>query len=73
MIATMPMRSLVGDAEDVHRQITDLADRGEADEVMITTFLPEPGDRRRAIVEMAGLFEPREGWSPAAVVEPVVF
>jgi luciferase family oxidoreductase group 1 len=67
LIASMPMRSLVGDAEDVYRQVADLAERGEADEVMITTFLPEPADRRRAIVEMARMFEPAEGWSPAAL------
>jgi luciferase family oxidoreductase group 1 len=65
MIRAMPMRSLVGDAEYVHRQIVDLADRGGADEVMITTFLPEVDDRRRAIVEMARVFAVEEGWSPA--------
>ena len=53
MIASMPMRSLVGDAEEVYRQIGDLAEHSAADEVMITTFLPEPADRRRTIVEMA--------------------
>ncbi len=71
MIASMPMRSLVGSAEDVHGQITDLAERGEADEVMITTFLPELDDRRRAIVEMARVFALHEGWSPADMVAAV--
>jgi luciferase family oxidoreductase group 1 len=71
MIASMPMRSLVGDAAAVHRQVNDLAERSEADEVMITTFLPAPEDRRRAIVEMARMFEPREGWSPASPAESV--
>jgi luciferase family oxidoreductase group 1 len=65
MIASMPMRSIVGDAAEVHRQISDLADRSEADEVMITTFLPEPHDRQRMIVDMARVFELNEEWSPA--------
>ncbi len=71
MIASMPMRSLVGDAEDVHRQVTDLADRALADEVMMTTFLPEPNDRRRMIEAMAREFDIQEGWSPAVAKEPV--
>jgi hypothetical protein len=37
--------------------------------VMVTTFLPEPDDRRRMIAEMARVFELREGWSPAATRE----
>jgi hypothetical protein len=32
---------------------------------MITTFLPEPDDRRRAVAEMARVFGLREGWTPA--------
>jgi luciferase family oxidoreductase group 1 len=71
MIASMPMRSIVGDAAEVERQVSDLADRSEADEVMITTFLPEPADRRRMITEMARMFDLREGWSPADTREPV--
>ena len=71
LIASMPMRSLVGDAEEVYRQVNELAERSQADEVMITTFLPEPDDRRRAIVEMARMFEPREGWSPATAAAQV--
>ena len=71
MIDSMPMRSIVGDAAEVHRQVSDLADRAKANEVMITTFLPEPEDRRRMIVEMARVFELREGWSPAETTEPV--
>ncbi|MGH2615284.1 MAG: LLM class flavin-dependent oxidoreductase [Thermomicrobiales bacterium] len=71
MIASMPMRSIVGDAEGVYRQVTDLADRTEADEVMVTTFLPEPEDRRRMIAEMARMFDLEAGWSPAEAVEVV--
>ncbi len=71
MIESMPMRSIVGTPEEVHRQIVDLADRSLADEVMITTFLPEAVDRKRTIVEMARVFALEEGWSPATVAEPV--
>lgn len=71
MIEAMPMRSIVGDPEEVHRQIVDLADRSLADEVMITTFLPEAIDRKRTIVEMARVFALEEGWSPAHVAESI--
>jgi luciferase family oxidoreductase group 1 len=70
MIDAMPMRSIVGDAETVHRQIVDLADRCEADEVMVTTFLPAPEDRRRMIAEMARVFALSEGFSPAPAAVP---
>lgn len=71
MIASMPMRSLVGDAGAVHRQIVELADQAQADEIMVTTFLPEAADRRRMIVEMARMFAVQEGWSPAKIADPV--
>ncbi len=71
MIASMPMRSLVGDAEAVHRQIIEVADQAQADEIMVTTFLPEAADRRRMIIEMARMFAVQEGWSPAAIADPV--
>ena len=56
LIASMPMRSLVGDVAGVHRQIVDLVDRAEADEVMVTTFLAEPADRRRMVASLAEAF-----------------
>ena len=56
LIDAMPMRSLVGDAGEVHRQIADLASRSLADEVMVTTFLPEREDRRRMITDLAAAF-----------------
>jgi luciferase family oxidoreductase group 1 len=70
MIDSMPMRSFVGDAEEVHRQVSALADQAGADEVMITTFLPEMTDRRRMIAEMARMFALEEGWSPAIALGP---
>lgn len=71
MIASMPMRSFVGDVEEVYRQVSDLAERTEADEVMVTTFLPEPADRWRMISEMARVFDLQSGWSPANQTAPI--
>ncbi len=53
MLAMMPMRYLAGVVEDVGRQIGELAEQSAADEVMVTTMLPDPADRRRTIVELA--------------------
>lgn len=63
MIASMGMRSFVGNAAEVFQQVNDLAERTQADEVMITTFLPELHDRKRMIMEMARQFAVQEGWS----------
>ncbi|MCC6982633.1 MAG: LLM class flavin-dependent oxidoreductase, partial [Bauldia sp.] len=71
MIAAMPMRSFVGDAEEVHRQVSDLAEQTRADEVMVTTFLPEPADRWRMVSEMARVFDLPSGWSPAEPAAPI--
>ena len=68
LIAGMPMRSLVGDSAEVHRQIEDLANRSLADEVMITTFLADPLDRRRTLVELAREFNLPE--RPLVVTSP---
>lgn len=64
-IAAMGMRSLVGDASSVKQQIDDLADQCQADEVMVTTFLPEFGDRRRTLLELARLYDLGQGTTPA--------
>jgi luciferase family oxidoreductase group 1 len=69
LIAAMGMRSLIGDAVDVRRQIDDLADRAEADEVMVTTFLPEYEDRRRAIERLAEVYALDGGTTPARVMQ----
>jgi luciferase family oxidoreductase group 1 len=71
MIDSMPMRSFVGDPEEIYRQVSDLADQSQADELMITTFLPEADDRRRMISDMARVFELSAGWSPPAAREPI--
>ena len=56
MIAAMPMRSIVGDAGEVHRRILDMAEQSTADEVMVTTFLPERADRQRMVLKLADAF-----------------
>jgi alkanesulfonate monooxygenase SsuD/methylene tetrahydromethanopterin reductase-like flavin-dependent oxidoreductase (luciferase family) len=71
MIDSMPMRSFVGDPEEIYRQVSDLADQSQADELMITTFLPEADDRRRMISDMARVFELSAGRSPPAAREPI--
>ena len=65
VIDSMPMRSFVGTAEEVYRMVSDLADSTRADELMLTTFLPETHDRRRMVEEMARVFSLDEGWTPA--------
>ncbi len=71
LIDSLPMRYLAGDAAGVHDQIADLADQAGADEVMITTFLPDPDDRRRALTGLARAFGLAERPAPAGMLEPV--
>lgn len=56
-LAAMPLNYLAGDAADVHRQISQLLEQSLADEVMITTMLPDPEDRRRTITHLAQAFD----------------
>jgi luciferase family oxidoreductase group 1 len=68
MIAAMPINYLAGDAGQVHAKIMEMMDATRADELMITTMLPAPEDRRRALVELArelGVSE-RAGITPFA-------
>ena len=53
LLDSMPLSSLVGDAASVRRQIDDFAERTGADEVMITTTLPNFTDRARALTGLA--------------------
>lgn len=69
LIASMGMRSLLGDAEGVRRQIDDLAERARADEVMVTTFLPEYEDRRRTIEGLARVYDLGHGMTPAPTLQ----
>jgi alkanesulfonate monooxygenase SsuD/methylene tetrahydromethanopterin reductase-like flavin-dependent oxidoreductase (luciferase family) len=63
MIDSMPMRAFIGDAETVYQRVNDLAERTLADELMVTTFLPETHDRRRVVTELARMVAQHEGWS----------
>lgn len=56
-LAAMPLNYLAGDATSVSQQIRDLREQTLADEVMITTMLPDPADRRRAIEQLAAGFD----------------
>ena len=67
LLATMPLNAFVGDAATVHEQVAALAEATGADEIMLTTMMPEPGDRRRALVRLAELFG-----LPGAVATPFV-
>ena len=56
LIASMPLNFIAGTADQVYRQVMDLAELCQADEVMITTTLPGPEDRRRTLTSMAEQF-----------------
>ncbi|MGH2560102.1 MAG: LLM class flavin-dependent oxidoreductase [Thermomicrobiales bacterium] len=56
VLAAMPLNYLAGHAAGVHAQIIDLADRCQADEIMITTMLPGLADRQRTITQLARAF-----------------
>ena len=62
------LTEIVGDAVTVHREIVDLVARSLADEVMLTTFLAERGDRQRMVEAMAEAFalRPRQPVASAA-------
>jgi luciferase family oxidoreductase group 1 len=45
---------IIGDAASVAARIEEFADKTQADEVMVTTFLPNQADRIRAITGLAG-------------------
>ena len=65
LLAALPMSHLVGDPAEVRRQIDDLAERGGADEVMISTRLPGRADRERTIRSLARAYGLRERPAPA--------
>lgn len=65
LLESMPLNSLIGDAASVRRQIDEFAERTSADEVMITTTLPNLTDRARALTDLAREYslQAREGVS----------
>ena len=58
LMRSFPLRSIVGDAASVWRQVDALAEETEADEVMVTSSLPDPELRElmlRSLAREAGL------------------
>ena len=53
----MPLNFIAGTADQVYREVMDVAELSQADEVMITTTLPDVEDRRRILRAMAAKFE----------------
>jgi luciferase family oxidoreductase group 1 len=56
LIASMPLNFIAGTADQVFGEVMDMAALCQADEVMITTTLPSPEDRRRTLTSMAEQF-----------------
>jgi luciferase family oxidoreductase group 1 len=61
-LASMPLNYIAGDAAEVRRQVEAFADEAGADEIMLTTMLPNRVDRERTLVHLAREFglQPRE-------------
>ena len=55
-LASMPLSYIAGDAAEVHRQVAAFADEAGADEIMVTTVLPNRADRERTIAHLAREF-----------------
>ena len=70
-LAAMPLNYLAGDGVEIHRQVTDLVAQSGADEVMVTTMLPEPDDRRRVVTEIARVFGLVERITATRLADPV--
>ncbi|MDP9359275.1 MAG: LLM class flavin-dependent oxidoreductase [Chloroflexota bacterium] len=70
-LAAMPLNYLAGDAAAVHQQIIELVEQSQADEVMITTMLPDPEDRRQAVTALARAFGLVERPELVAQADPV--
>jgi len=65
LMASVPMSSIVGDAVSVWRQVDALAEEAGADEVMVTTSLPDPDLRELTIRGLAR----ESGWAPRIETE----
>ena len=55
-LASMPLNYIAGDAAEVRRQVAAFADEAGADEIMLTTMLPNRVDRERAVAGLAREF-----------------
>jgi alkanesulfonate monooxygenase SsuD/methylene tetrahydromethanopterin reductase-like flavin-dependent oxidoreductase (luciferase family) len=56
LLASMPLSYIAGDAAEVRRQLEAFADEAGADEIMLTTMLPNRADRERTLVHLAREF-----------------
>lgn len=56
LVASRPLRSLVGDIDSVQTQMLEMAAETQVDELMVTTFLADPADRERMITSLASAF-----------------
>jgi luciferase family oxidoreductase group 1 len=56
LIASRPLRSIVGDIDTVQARLRDMAAEAEVDELMVTTFLADPADRERMVTSLAVAF-----------------
>ncbi|MFN8541298.1 MAG: hypothetical protein U0232_27955 [Thermomicrobiales bacterium] len=52
----MPLNYIAGDAAEVRRQVEAFADEAGADEIMLTTMLPNRADRERTLTHLAREF-----------------
>ena len=65
-LASMPINYIAGDAATVAQQVNAFADEAGADEIMVTTMLPNRIDRERTITGLAREF----GLAPREVATP---
>jgi luciferase family oxidoreductase group 1 len=71
ILASRTMNYIAGDAASVRQQVEVLAERAQADEVMITTTLPGLEDRKRTLIQMAREFGLTERPAVATVPDAV--
>lgn len=55
-LASMPINYIAGEAAEVRRQVEAFADEAGADEIMLTTMLPNRVDRERTLTHLAREF-----------------
>lgn len=56
LIASRPLRSIVGDIETVQARLLAMAAEAQVDELMVTTFLADKADRTRMVTSLAAAF-----------------
>jgi luciferase family oxidoreductase group 1 len=56
LIASRPLRSIVGDIATVQARMQEMAAEAQVDELMVTTFLADSADRERMVTSLAAAF-----------------